>query len=336
MTTADRYAHLVRGSKRSKDDWIERLSKPILDDMIALGALESVDHSELDGFEGRFRVADGMQELRLHVSQGVIIADPFEGGQSLRLDQSKLVFRANPEKLFKKIADSSGFSLCKANPGQSPMITFAQRTIENKIFKALIVLDTNWIGSFSAQFFVEEMVKGAESVILLVDQEFPSFPWNLAGKIDRRVDRIPMASNGWRIPREWYCDPRFGISTKAIVAEYPEKKIVFDGVNKKFVILGHEVNVRADSRPYDFLRGLCLMGTSPMATDMFAKKYLGYHADDGNEIARAARTQASKAIEKAITDPATLKTALGFCTPETANKTVKSAFNPEDILILGS
>lgn len=336
MTTADRYTHLVKGFKRSKEDWSARLSHSLMEEMMTLGALEIVEKTDLHGFEGRFSIGDESQDLRLHLVEGNILADPVEGGFSIPFERSDLVFVAKPEKLFAKIAENSGFVICKLQPGQSPMVACAERVIEGKVFKALIVLDSTWINSFGARNFVDEAAKGAEAIVLLVDQDLSSFPWNLEGKIDRRVDRIPTKGNIWRIDRDWYCHPRFGISINAVVSEYPEKKIIFDGVNKKIHLFGNEINLSAGSRTYNFLRGLCLMGTSSMATDMFAQQFLGYHQADANEIVRSARTHVGKAIKKSIQDSAVLSSALALCLPETPNKTVKSAFKQEEILILGS
>jgi len=339
MPTASRrirYGHLREAAERSSFEWRERTGE-LFEKLCEIGALANVPRSELDGFEGRFELSKGAQYYQLQSDRGVLRAWSMQDDGFTAVGDDALVLRACPQILLEKIAKANQFRLRDAVIGLNPMIGIADRVIDGKKFVLIIALDRDWITSFNVQDFVRTLAKDAECIMLLSELASSSFPWELTGKIHRRAVPLPEPDDEWTLPRDHFFDPSFGISTEAIALEYSDKKLIFDGVAKKIFVLGREIELKAGSRPFEFLRGVGLLaGNSAIATDRFASEYLGYHESyNANDIVRSARTQARAALKRGL-DAVEFEVAVLLCMPETGDKTVKSGFRPDQVLILGS
>lgn len=337
MPNAERLAshrHLLEGTQRSSFEWRARLGE-LFDDMLRAKVLRPVNVTELDGFEGRFDFDRGVQRYRLEVHDGSLRGWSLEDEHLLVVQQSDVVLAANPSALFEMIASRNGFTLRKSVSGQSSMVAVADRTIDSKHFILLIVLDPDWIHAFGAHQFVEDIASGAESIVLLSDLESKTFPWSLNGGLHRRASQIPGSEQNWSMPRKWFFDRALGISTETIVAAYPDKKLIVDGVAKRVFVLGRELLV--GGRTFEFFIGLChLSGASPLATDEFAKKFFGYFDHDADAVVRRVQTQAREALSKTFICEIERGVATALClrTGRPA-KHVKCGLAAGETLILG-
>ncbi len=297
------------GSVRSKDDWISRLGESNFDSFCLLQVLTPLRSEAVDGHCGIFNFGMGLQEYEIRVDESVR-AYPIVGGAVVHLTSCEgLFFVADPTKFFFSISETNGFTLEDGNQIPDKCVAIAKREIGGKLFKLIFVTNDSWITSFGAAESINRIANGCEGLILFMEIPPKAFPWSVEGKLHLRTAAFPTSDQQWKFPREWICHPRFGIATEQIAEFYQDKKIVFDAVTGRIFIFGKEIVLQKKSRPYHFIRGQLLRGTSAMAADAFSKAFLG---EDGSQqdpkvVFQQAKTQAGNAIKKAISNESELE-----------------------------
>lgn len=299
---------VIAGAVRSKDDWISRLGESNFYSLCAIKVLTPLKADLVDGHCGIFNLGMGVQEYEIRVGEGTR-AYPTVGGSVVHLQSCEsLFFIADPAKFFLAISEANGFIIEDGTQIPDQSVSIAKREIDGKLFKLIYVMNEPWIASFGTAEVINQIANGCESLILFMENPPKAFPWSVEGKLHLRTAYFPTCDQRWKFPREWVCHPRFGICTEKIAEFYDDKKIVFDAVAGRIFIFRKEILLQKNSRPYHFIRGQLLRGTSAMAADAFSKAFLG---DDGSQqdpkaVFQQAKNQAGNAIKKAISDEAEL------------------------------
>lgn len=335
-----RLGYLSADSFRSRNDWNQKLNPVAVEELRQIGALEEVEPSEFISQTISFDFGDGALGYEIFNLDGITKAFPSDGGTPIEIKKGD-IYKANPKALFQKIAEVNRFQLQAQAPGQSSQVMVAERLFgRDQKFSLLMILDPLWFSTFGAQDFLNIIARSSSALTILFDGDVPMSSGLTSENTVIRKLPMPTAQGDWIVNRDWYSHPRFGLPAKTIIAEHADKKIVFDGLNKKIYLLGEVVRVEADSRPFHFLRGLChlaLNGNSAMALEVFAEHFLGLTAYGAAAAASNARKQAKEAIKATFTDEAMRETAFNLCMPNnTPRKTIKTGFVRKEVYFVGS
>ncbi|MGZ3724445.1 MAG: hypothetical protein ACXWQQ_01515 [Pseudobdellovibrio sp.] len=326
--------HLVAGKVRSYLDWKNRVGH-LFDVVKGLGGLEAIRETELDSTEGLFDLGFGPHKYKIELSSAGILAMPIDGGKAVPLANSdNLFYRARPEVLARQIISANLFTETTFEASTHAKVFFAERKIDEKVFLLVICFDSKWFESTANQGFIKAISENYIHIIVLSTTGVLTLPFLISNQIHISQAIIPLHDEKLLISRKFYCDEKFGISRRACVALFPEKKMII--FSDKIFILGIEINLKVNSYPYKYLTGLCDIVGDGVPSKHFANKYLQFHGDDHDSVVTKARNEAKNALKKAFNDQETYKIAESLCMPVTDDKFVKSGFKSGDFVILDS
>lgn len=338
MTKSHPYLNLVYGSERSLAHWKRFLGGEELERLVRVGALAKISTEDHAGETAWFESPYGYLECDLTVQNGTIKAKPQTGEASFDIGKDEGIFSADLRKLVMMIFTANDLKEDSPHADQSPFVFAGAKQLENgDLFRVVIAYDENWLTTTTGESILRKMALGAHSIIICKPNAGLSIIWDSRDKAILQLSTLPSENTGWKIPREFFFNPRVGTDEATLLSIFSDKDLIIDEFRQVIYLLGKKLSLKWGNAPADYLIGLTRMASRhirEVTSEVFCKEYLRWESDKVSMQGKVRDTKRNikERIEEVFTGK-DRELAFKLVRPLDAKNMVKTGFELDDFII---